>query len=266
MCRSLKTLIIIHVVKQCIFVCNAQKYILLCYNSLFSWCSPQGMQLTSSSAALFSKGEQKSKMTPKSPGACWPSRGSRENWCSRSNEKWKRWLKICILGTATTWVDPRPNRAKKQESSSLESWLRSYVCLYVFKHLVMFCCYLFTVLSAFKSSVFNYTTEIFPSLSDTRFDQVKRPCLFCPCGTWEQCHCVFCHIAVSLCACGSANRWQHFILLTLICDEIRDMFCSTSTGPLIDTQPEVIRWRSLWIKPVCVFPGDDAGVSLEHPC
>lgn len=159
MCRSLKTLIIIHVVKQCIFVCNAQKYILLCYNSLFSWCSPQGMQLTSSSAALFSKGEQKSKMTPKSPGACWPSRGSREKWCSRSNEKWKRWLKICILGTATTWVDPRPNRAKKQESSSLESWLRSYVCLYVFKHLVMFCCYLFTVLSAFKSSVLNYTTN-----------------------------------------------------------------------------------------------------------
>lgn len=79
-CRSLKLCDLLSVSWN-----NVQKHILLCCNELSSWCSTQGMQPTSSSAALFSRGEQKSRLTPKSPGACWPSRGSGQKPGSRSN-------------------------------------------------------------------------------------------------------------------------------------------------------------------------------------
>lgn len=48
----------------------------LLYLTLVLVLSSQGMQLTNCSAALFNRGEQRSKRTPKSPAVCWPSRGS----------------------------------------------------------------------------------------------------------------------------------------------------------------------------------------------
>lgn len=42
-----------------------------------------GMQLTSYSVRSFGGGEQRSRPTPKSPGVCWPSRGSKVQYISQ---------------------------------------------------------------------------------------------------------------------------------------------------------------------------------------
>lgn len=87
MCRSLK-LCDYYPWRETIQICLsciAQKHIVLCSNCIFVMLFSQGMQLTSSSEVLLSRGEQKSKGTPKSPRACWPSRGGGQKWFSRSN-------------------------------------------------------------------------------------------------------------------------------------------------------------------------------------